>query len=157
MLDRIMAFLGGGAQETAPDPDEQIRLAAASLLVEAARLDGRIDDVERETVVRLLQQKFSVPGSEAQRLLAAAEGEAEESTQLYEFTRVVKDHFDHDQRVGLIEMLWEVAYSDGELHSYEASLLRRVAGLIYVSDAESGAARKRVLDRLGLSQPGDAG
>jgi uncharacterized tellurite resistance protein B-like protein len=47
-------------------------------------------------------------------------------------------------------MLWEVAYADGTLHDYEASLLRRITGLLYVSDRESGEARKRVLARLGL-------
>jgi uncharacterized tellurite resistance protein B-like protein len=50
----------------------------------------------------------------------------------------------------VIEMLWEVAYADGRLHDYEASLLRRVTGLLYVSDRDSGEARKRVLARLGL-------
>ena len=47
-----------------------------------------------------------------------------------------------------MEMLWEVAYADGELHDYEASLIRRVTGLLHVSDRDSGAARKRALDRL---------
>jgi uncharacterized tellurite resistance protein B-like protein len=50
----------------------------------------------------------------------------------------------------MIEMLWEVVYADGRLDDYEANLMRRIAGLIYVSDGESGSARKRVLDRLGL-------
>jgi len=50
----------------------------------------------------------------------------------------------------VIEMLWEVAYADGQLHDYEANLLRRITGLLYVSDRESGEARKRVLARLGL-------
>jgi len=50
----------------------------------------------------------------------------------------------------MMEMLWEVAYADGRLHEYEASLARQVAGLIHVSDRDNGAARKRVLARLGL-------
>jgi len=51
-----------------------------------------------------------------------------------------------------MEMLWEVAYADGVLHDYEASLMRRVTGLIYVTDQESGAARKRVMQKLGLAE-----
>jgi len=50
--------------------------------------------------------------------------------------------------VMLVEMLWDVVYADGELHDYEANLMRRVAGLLHVSDQESGAARKRVLGRM---------
>ena len=48
----------------------------------------------------------------------------------------------------MLQMLWEVAYADGELHDYEASLLRQVAGLLYVTDQESGTARKRARERL---------
>ena len=59
----------------------------------------------------------------------------------------MKDGFSHDERVRMIEMLWEVVLADDEIHDHEANLLRRVAGLIYVSDRESGDARKRVLDR----------
>ena len=52
----------------------------------------------------------------------------------------------------MIEMIWEVVYADGELHDYEDSLLRRIAGLIYVSDRDRGAARKRALERLAALQ-----
>ena len=57
-----------------------------------------------------------------------------------------------EERVGILELLWEVVYADGTLHDYEASLLRRVAGLLYVSDRESGEARLRVMGRLGTEQ-----
>ena len=65
------------------------------------------------------------------------------------FTRAVNDGFAPEDRIQVIEMLWEVVYADGELHDYEASLLRRITGLLYVSDRDSGEARKRVLARLG--------
>ena len=72
------------------------------------------------------------------------------------FTRVIKDRFSEDERVRMIEMLWTGAYADRRLHDYEASLVRRVAGLIYVADRDSGAARKRVLRRLGLANADNA-
>ena len=64
-------------------------------------------------------------------------------------TRVIKDNYSQQERVELIEMIWEVVYADGVRHDYEDSLLRRIAGLIYVSDRDRGNARKRVLERLG--------
>jgi uncharacterized tellurite resistance protein B-like protein len=88
--------------------------------------------------------------AEARSLLELAGDEVANASQLYGFTRVVKDNFDHDERVELMEMLWEVVYADGALHDLEASLMRRIAGLIYVPDRESGAARKRAMSRLGL-------
>jgi len=89
--------------------------------------------------------------------LAAAAVEQARSSQLVRFTRTIKDEFGPQQRIDFIEMLWEVAYADAHLHPYEANLLRRVAGLIYVPDQESGAARKRVLVRLGLDAEDAAG
>ena len=81
-------------------------------------------------------------------VLAAGEAAVEQSHQLFAFTRVIKQGFDFDERIRMIEMLWEVVYADGLLHDYEANLMRRIGGLVYVTDQERGAARKRVLARL---------
>ena len=75
------------------------------------------------------------------------------SNQLYPFTRLAVERMDPQQRIGLIEMLWEVAYADGVLDPEEDALLRRVAGLIYVSDADRVATRLRVTERLARKRP----
>jgi uncharacterized tellurite resistance protein B-like protein len=69
--------------------------------------------------------------------------------EFYTFTRTVKDAFEHEDRVEFMQMLWEVAYADGVLHDHEANLMRRVTGLMHVTDRESGEARKRALRQLG--------
>ncbi len=130
---------------------EEKQLAAAALMVEAARLDSDFDDTERSRIETLLQGHFSLSSEEARDLLAAGEAASDDSIQWQGFTRSIKDGFDQEERVAIIEMLWEVAYADGELHDYEASLIRRVTGLLYVPDRESGEARKRVRERLGIA------
>ncbi len=87
-------------------------------------------------------------------LVEAAELAAEDATHLLRFTRVIKDNFTESERVELIEMIWEVVYADGVLHDYEDSLLRRIAGLIYVSDRDRGEARKRALARINDAKQG---
>jgi uncharacterized tellurite resistance protein B-like protein len=119
-------------------------------MVEAATMDSTFDAKERSRITDLVQDRFALSAEEADALVAAAERTAAESVELQGFTRAIKDGFDDAERVQLIEMLWEVVYADGELHDYESSLLRRVTGLLYVSDRDSGEARKRVLARLGL-------
>ncbi len=154
MIDRIKALLqergGQPKARRARHTGDELHLAAAALLIEAASMDQHFDAAEREVIGRLVQTRFRLESEEAEELLARAERAVAESTQLLAFTRVIKDRFSHQERVQLIEMLWEVAYADGKLHDYEAHLLRRIGGLIYVSDKERGAARKRVLSRLGL-------
>jgi uncharacterized tellurite resistance protein B-like protein len=128
---------------------EERQLAAAALMVEAASMDSNLGAQERAKIAQLVESRFALSPVEAEDLLAEAERMASESVQWQGFTRAIKDGFDQEERIELIEMLWEVAYADGELHDYEASLLRRVTGLLYVSDRDSGEARKRVLARLG--------
>jgi len=154
VLDRIKAFVrswesgaprGGGVRAA-----EEYQVAAAALLVEAAQMDDSFDDRERTTILSLLTARFGLTPQEGDDLLGAAQEKVAQSSQLYGFTRAVKDAFTNEERVELLEMLWEVAYSDGELHDYEASLIRRVTGLLHVSDRDSGAARKRALEKLDI-------
>jgi uncharacterized tellurite resistance protein B-like protein len=151
MLDRLKQLF---QPEAASRPSgahrfDELQLAAAALLVEAATMDSKFDAEERARVSRLVQDRFALSAEEAADLVGEAEQMAAASVEWHGFTRAIKNGFDQAERVQLIEMLWEVVYADGELHDYEASLLRRVTGLLYVSDRESGEARKRVLTRLG--------
>ncbi len=155
MIDRIKALVlgsgdGAGQGDSADDTAaDAAQVAAVALLIEAAVMDGDFDEDERRTIARLVAERFGLDSGEIEDLIRAGEDAVERSHQLFAFTRVVKQDFDFEQRVGMVEMLWEVAYADGELHDYEASLVRRVAGLIHVTDRDSGSARKRVLARLG--------
>ena len=104
-----------------------------------------------DAYVDLIESRFAFEGAEVEELIALGEEAVENSNQLYAFTRVVKTGFDFKDRIEMIEMLWDVACADGEIHDFEANLVRRVAGLIHVSDRDSGAARKRALARMGGS------
>ena len=132
---------------------DELQLAAAALMVEAARLDDSFDAVERAHITTILRQRFELDAEEAALLIDAAVGAVEAIPEIYGFTRTIRDNFSHEERVAMMQMLWEVAYADGELHDYEASLLRQVAGLLYVTDQESGIARRRARDRLGIQNP----
>lgn len=123
-------------------------LAAAALLVEAACMDGTFGNRERKTIEWLLTERFGLEAEEADSLLDAAMTAQEEATHLMRFTRTIKDNYSEAERIELIEMLWEVAFADGIIHNYEDNLIRRIAGLIYVSDHDRGAAKIRVRERL---------
>jgi len=152
MLDRIMAFLGDGGDPAhgTGDGTDDIAVAASALLVEAAVLDGQFDARERETIRQVLADHFDLGDAAAAALVEKGQEALADSHQLYEFTRKLKDEYSHEERVGILEMLWQVAYADGELHDFEANLVRRIAGLLYVADRDSGAARKRVMAKMGL-------
>lgn len=157
MIDRIRNWLAQIESGKPPKGDFSARqLAAATLLVEAARLDGRMGEEEKRKIGELLAGHFGLSDEEVAALIAAGEASAEEAVQIQRFTSAIKRDTDYEERVALIEMLWEVVYADGRLHHYEDNLLRRVGGLLYVSDRDRGEAGKRVRARLGLEAP-DAG
>lgn len=154
MLNRIKdlfferdGMAAGGAGRHEPD---EVQVAAAALLVETAALDGAFTGDERERIELQLRERFGLDQDEVATLVADAESKVDHSVELHGFTRQVKEAFTLEERIQMVEMLWQVIYSDGVVHPYEANLVRRVCGLIYVPDAESGAARKRALVALGL-------
>jgi len=148
VLDRLLSFLRG---DDAPEPaGSDLALAAAVLLLEAASMDDTIDKAETDKVEALLGRHFNLDAAGARAVMDTAAKRRAESTQLLRFTRRIKDGMDEAEREQLIEWLWDVVYADGREHEMEANLMRRIAGLIYVDDGISGAARKRVRRRLGL-------
>ncbi len=157
MLDRIKAFfnvqLEAGETIAGHHGTDQLQLAAVALLVEAAQMDDDFGAAERSKIIELVQRRFALSEAESQELLQAASEKVDQSIQIFGFTRVIDDGFSEDERIELMEMLWEVAYADGELHDYEANLMRRLAGLLHVSDRDSGDARKRALARLEENRP----
>lgn len=153
-MRRFLSILFGddAAMSEGHAAHSEAHVAAAALMVEAARLDGSFGDDERDRIRTLLIEHFQLTPWVAGELLARAERTATESVAWQGFTRAIKDELPPEERTQVIEMLWEVVYADGRLHDYEASLLRRVAGLLYVSDRDSGEARLRVMDRLGIAR-----
>ena len=144
----LESLRGGSAAEAASAAPDDLHLAAAILLIEAAHLDGEFDATEQKTVRRVLAEKFALTADETTSLIEVAESRHQHAVEISTFTRAIKEGYPSERRVEVIEMLWEVVLADGELHAYEANLLRRIGGLIYVSDRENGEARQRVAERL---------
>jgi uncharacterized tellurite resistance protein B-like protein len=146
MFRQILDFLAAPAPPPKP-PD--LKVAVAVLLVEAAHRDDSFGPEERAAITRLLSGRFSLSEGECEDLLAVAEKTNAETTQLHPYIRAVFEQMSPAERVELVEMLWEVAYADGVLDPEEDALIRRLGGLIYITDRDRVLARQRVLARLG--------
>ena len=147
MFNQLMRMLQAPQPQQRPD----LRLSVAVLLLEAARQDDQFDSHERAVIARLLTRKFDLASDECGALLEAGEVRAAEMVQLHGHTSAVFEEMTPEERIHLVEMLWDVAYADGVLDPEEDLLIRRVAGLIHVTDRERVLARQQVLARLGRS------
>ena len=117
------------------------------LMIEAAYTDGKIDKNEINKIQSSLVNIFGEDQKEVDLVVDKAVKNKNNSKSLHYYTSFINKNFTEDKKLLLIETLWEIVLSDGEVHDYESNLLRRLAGLLYISDIKSGNARKRALDK----------
>ncbi len=117
------------------------------LMIEAAYTDGQIDTNELNKIKFSLINIFGEDPNEVMTILEEAIKNKNNSKSLHHYTSFINKNFNEGKKLLLIEALWQIVLSDGEVHDFESNLLRRLAGLLYISDVESGNARKRALDK----------
>lgn len=149
MLVKIKQFfstyLAIDENSNAVSPDQIIQLATAALLIEVTKADYELTKQESEAVIDALRQTYQLDAMALDSLLKLAEEEAHEASSLYQFTRLVNDFYNYDQKLQLIESMWQVAFADGDLDKYEEHLIRKVAELIYVSHKDFIKAKHTVI------------
>jgi len=138
--------------KSAPDTpdsvsDHSLQIATAALLIEMMRADSKISDEEQKTVTKAIQSKFNLTQDETGALLKLAEDKIWKSTGYYEFTSLINKGFTYEQKLKVIENLWEVAFADKELDKYEEYTVRKIADLIYVEHKDFIDTKLKVRDK----------
>ena len=124
--------------------DEDIQ-AIIILLLEACQIDGTTEQVEINFIKKLLINKFNFTQVEAEKNINKALKNHEESIEIFSQIKNILDQMDHKERIDVIEMMWGVILVDGIIDDFEANLMRRMNGLLYVSGIESAEAKERAL------------
>lgn len=135
------------APEPEPLVDADARLALTALLVRLARSDGYYAAKEIIRIEKIAMARYGLPHDEAVALRETAERLEEEAPDTVRFTRAIKDAVPYDERVSVVEALWQVALSDGERGADEDALIRLASNLLGVNDRDSALARQRVAAR----------
>lgn len=151
LIDRIKSALEAGEPEREPD-EEELRLAAAVLMVELSRADFEISEPERVAVKRAIRNSFGLDEQEASDLLDAAEREADSAVSMHRYVDSINRMWSPYQKGRLIETLWRIAFSDAEMHALEEHLVRRLAGLLHVPHKEFLKAKLKVESELGKGE-----
>lgn len=152
-LGAVPAYIAGMFADflsrlTKPDPeplgDSDARLALTALLVRIARSDGAYEASEKERIAAICEARYGLSGADADALLTNAEGLETEAPDTIRFTRAIKDAVAYEDRIAVIEALWQVALADGERDAKEDALIRMASSFLGVSDMDSAQARRRV-------------
>lgn len=132
------------APDPAPLPDADARLALTALLVRVARTDGEYEESEKTRIDRITASRYGLSPFEASKLRGEAEALEAEAPDTIRFTGAIKEAVPYEDRIGVIEALWQVVLADGVREAEEDALLRLVAKLLGVNDRDSNLARQRV-------------
>lgn len=143
-ISDLFGALRPARHDASPAAQEHaLQLATAVLLVEVLRADATQRELEKPAVLAALREKFTLAEDELARLYELAEQRSVEAHDLHSFTSRLNAAFDEPQRVRILELLWRVAYADGHLDAHETHLMRRLADLLHVRQADAIGARLR--------------
>ena len=147
MINLLKNILNNQSSTEEKEDNETLELLCG-LMIEAAYTDGNIDSIETNKIKSILINIFAEDPNDVELVLAEAIKNRNNSKSLHHYTSVINKNFTDEKKLLLIETLWEIVLSDGEIHDYESNLIRRLAGLLYISDVNSGNARKKALDKF---------
>ncbi len=128
-----------------------LQRAIATALVKAATLDGVMDAAEQGLIHALIGERLGLSSEAAETLLAQAAQAVGQNVELPDLAQTLVDSLSLDDRVRVLEMLWEVVYADGMLHDYEADMVQRAAGALQLPDKSASLARRRAQSRMGVT------
>jgi len=143
-LRKLISELGEGGKHPSRFEDDDYRLAAAALLMHAAAIDGAVSDAARDRLHALIKQRFNLDDAATDELVAAAAEAEQKAIDLYHFTARLNRSLDEAGRARMVEMMWQIAYTDGVITGFEDNLIWRAADLLGVSQSERIALRERV-------------
>ena len=134
-IDRVVGTLAASKSATAGGGDHEaaLRMATAVLMLEVARADHVFDESEFERTLKLIEVHFKLTPEEAAELVNLAGDKAEELVSVHDFTQLLHEHLDENDKTRIVALLWQIAYADGHLDKYEDSLVLKISDLLYVS------------------------
>ena len=118
-----------------------------ALLIHAAKIDENYTENEKKIIKKVIIDLNEISSNQADELLKLAEKKEEESNQIIEFTKEIKK-YSMEFRLKIVEIIWKIVYSDGTSDDYESNLIRRICGLLYISDKDNGIIKAKVQNLL---------
>ena len=152
MFSTVKNWLSQNDTQAVTEVSESVELAqlVTALLVEAAGADGKIADEESQLIFEIISAQFELSDDEMVTVLSDAVNDYTDRIEIHGLMRRLREKADYEERIGVLELVWMVVLSDDRLDHIEAQLMRRLAGLLYISDVDSGLASQTARTRLGI-------
>ncbi|MDC3143434.1 TerB family tellurite resistance protein [Pelagibacteraceae bacterium] len=147
MFDKLKTFFDDktNISEVNFKPEQ---VATVSLLISTAKYDGAFDEAERDEIMSLIKNYFSLSSDDSNELFKAAEIIEDEANDLQQFTRTLNLILNDDEKLKIIELIWKIVMADGVIDSYEENLVRRLSGLLYLQDKDIGNIKNKLANDI---------
>ena len=122
-----------------------VRIATCALLLEMAKIDGKFSELERKTVVEVLENSYQLSAERAAAFMEAADEQLEKSIDLWHFAKLINENYSTEEKIKIIEMVWQIIYTDGKLDKHEDYLAHKLATLLRLSHEQLIEAKLKVL------------
>jgi len=148
LQDKMQDSLPEAVKKREGKHHKKLQVATAALFIEMAKADGDFSDEERQRVIHIMQNTFNLDEDCVKELIDLSEKKLEESTSVYEFASIINKHFSREEKLELLEALWQIIYVDDKLDKYEDRLVKVIGGMINVDHKDIINAKLLVKEQL---------
>tara|TARA_B100001079_G_C16349425_1_gene487449 strand:- start:273 stop:710 length:438 start_codon:yes stop_codon:yes gene_type:complete len=117
--------------------------AVLVILIRAAIIDGSKEEVEITTIKKIALENLKIDDNEIDELIRKAIKAEEDSTDLFKWTKIINENFEEQKKLELFSMVCQTIVSDGIIDPFESNLIRRLSGLLYITDKMAGEILKK--------------
>jgi len=123
----------------------KVHIATCALLLEMAKIDGEFDDSERQNIIAVFKNNYHLSAEEISCLIETSEKELERSIDLWQFTSQINKNYSNDEKIRIIEIIWEIVFADGKLDKHEDYLIHKLSELLNIPHKHFIDAKLKVL------------
>ena len=144
MFDKLKSIFDKKIEEESEQFDT-VQIAISTLMIQTAVYDGIFDEQEKSKILELIKKYFNFNEDQKLALFKIAIKVNDDSNDMQQFTRVLNDNLSEEEKLNIIKMLWKIIISDGHIDNYENALIRKISGLLYISDRDVGQIKKKLI------------
>tara|TARA_B100000686_G_scaffold301711_1_gene337228 strand:+ start:45 stop:488 length:444 start_codon:yes stop_codon:yes gene_type:complete len=144
MFDKLKSIFDKKIEEKNEEFDT-MQIAISTLMIQTAVYDGVFDEQEKSKILELIKKYFNFNEDQKLSLFKIAMKVNDDSNDMQQFTRILNDNMSEEEKLNIIEMLWKIIISDGHIDDYENALIRKISGLLYISDRDVGQIKKKLI------------
>lgn len=149
MINLVKQFFGKtistDSDQKKKEESHDIRIATCALLLEMANIDGEFSEEEQENIISMLKKNFQLSDEYTAELIKSSQKELKGSIDLWQFTNLINQNYSRDEKIYIVEMIWEVVYADGKLDKHEDYLIHKLGKLLRLSHKELINAKVKIL------------